>query len=101
MNWKEMSVEQHNLEMASRLRGLAAMVESCDKKVKIRMSARLEWTETKDKFETGILSFQEFTERFMTFTTTRLLEILKAAPEDDPTVKPLREHLEKTLEAYK
>ena len=94
MNWNEMDVFDYNREVASRLRGLAAMVESCDVKVKIKIGAKLRWTESGDSFQSPILPFNDFIDRFTSYTTDRIIDILKNGGAE---ADPIREKLEGLL----
>lgn len=95
MNRNEMDAADYNTEVASRLRGMAALVESCDEKVKIKLSAHLKWTASGDEFRTGILHFDQFSERFARYTTEKLIAILKQG--DPEQAAPLLEKLEGLL----
>ena len=98
MNRNEMEPAEYNAEVASRLRGLAAMVESCDEKVKIKMSAHLKWSSSGDEFRTAILNFDTFADRFSRYITEKLLELLRKG--DPEQTAPLIKKLEEFLKTY-
>lgn len=83
----EAQISSTNGEFASRLRGLAALVESCDRPVRIRIGARLRWSDA-PPFETPILGFVDFTDRLTTFVTRQSLQRISTL--DGPEADQLR-----------
>lgn len=81
--WDQLTqTQQANYEMASRLRGLAALVESCDKLVRLRVGGRLRWNDG-SSFESPVKDFRVFSLALTLFVLDQQLETLHQTDSPD------------------
>lgn len=89
--------ELQNAELASRLRGLAALVESCDRSVTMRIGGRLAWSDSPD-FVSPTLPFKPFFNKLTVFVTRQTLKRVQKA--EGPEAEQLRAMLRNVIEQH-
>ena len=86
--------ELQNAELASRLRGLAALVESCDRAVSLRLGGKLDWSDSA-AFQSPTLPFRPFFNRLTVSVTTQTLKRVQKA--EGPEAEQLRAMLKAVI----